>query len=64
MPFFEYLAPELFDSDTRGCLVEPASYVCEDGRIPLPNAAGLGIRLDTDALERFRWPDRTETGIC
>ncbi|MDE0212429.1 MAG: mandelate racemase/muconate lactonizing enzyme family protein [Boseongicola sp.] len=63
VPFIEYLAPELYDSDMRRSLVEPASYALEDGEIPLPDETGLGIRLNPDALERFRWPDRTEAGI-
>jgi L-alanine-DL-glutamate epimerase-like enolase superfamily enzyme len=28
--------------------------VIENGRMPLPVGAGLGIELDADAVERFR----------
>ncbi len=52
-PVFEFLSPALFDSPLRRELVAPEPNV-EDGRMALPEGAGLGIELDAAAVERFR----------
>jgi L-alanine-DL-glutamate epimerase-like enolase superfamily enzyme len=52
-PTFEFLSPLLWDSPIRTSLVQPEPLI-EDGRMPLPVGAGLGIELDADAVERFR----------
>ncbi|HEY5832699.1 mandelate racemase/muconate lactonizing enzyme family protein [Streptomyces sp.] len=51
-PFVEYLPRDLSESPLRKELLrqEPAMV---DGTIPLPEAPGLGVELDRDALERF-----------
>ena len=52
-PYFELLHPELFASPLRLELVRPALEIL-DGLVRLPNAPGLGVELDDDALARYR----------
>jgi L-alanine-DL-glutamate epimerase-like enolase superfamily enzyme len=56
-PYFEFLSPRLWDSPIRSELVHPEPSI-SDGRMALPDAPGLGIELDDDAVERYR-VDRT-----
>lgn len=51
--FIEYLPSELADSRLRRELVK-GDFELVDGRIPLPQAPGLGITLNEAALEEFR----------
>jgi L-rhamnonate dehydratase len=51
--FIEYLPSALADSRLRRELVED-EFELVDGRIPLPTAPGLGLRLNEAALEEFR----------
>ena len=48
-----YLPSALADSRLRRELVED-EFELVDGRIPLPTAPGLGLRLNEAALEEFR----------
>ena len=43
-PYFEFLSPHLTDSELRRTLVEPEPTI-ENGRMPLPDAPGLGVTL-------------------
>jgi L-alanine-DL-glutamate epimerase-like enolase superfamily enzyme len=52
-PTFEFLSPLLWDSPIRTRLVHPEPTI-QDGRMPLPDGAGLGIELDEDAVEQYR----------
>ena len=51
-PYVEYLPPSMFEEGLRKDLLaaEPALV---DGLVPLPEAPGLGVELDTDAIERY-----------
>ena len=49
-PYFEFLSPHLTDSELRRSLVEPEPTI-ENGRMPLPDAPGLGVTL-TKAYDR------------
>ncbi len=51
-PIFEHLSPELFDSPLRRELVAPEPEIV-DGRMALPEAPGLGVELNPDAVERY-----------
>ncbi len=51
-PLIEYLPAELCDSSLRVELVESSSLV-ERGKISLPKIPGLGIQLNTDAVEKY-----------
>jgi len=52
-PFIEFLPADMCDSAIRRDLtVDELKFV--DGRIPPPEKPGLGIELNTDALERYR----------
>lgn len=52
-PFIEYLPVELCDSPLRKELVpDPLRMI--DGRLELPEAPGLGVALDPEALRRYR----------
>jgi L-alanine-DL-glutamate epimerase-like enolase superfamily enzyme len=52
-PYVEYLPVELSESPLRTSLVADEVKPV-DGLLPLPTRPGLGVRLDRDALERFR----------
>jgi L-alanine-DL-glutamate epimerase-like enolase superfamily enzyme len=52
-PFIEFLPGELSASSLRKHLLEEEPRL-EDGVIPLPTAPGLGIKLNRDALARFK----------
>ncbi len=51
-PLFEHLSPELFDSPLRRELVAPEPEIV-DGRMDLPEAPGLGVELNPEAVERY-----------
>jgi L-alanine-DL-glutamate epimerase-like enolase superfamily enzyme len=51
-PFVEFLPPELSDSPLRRELTLD-NFVVVDGRIPLPNAPGIGVEINREALRRF-----------
>jgi L-alanine-DL-glutamate epimerase-like enolase superfamily enzyme len=51
-PFIEYLPAELCESSLRRELVLGGPQMA-DGVIQLPNAPGLGVELNRDALQRF-----------
>jgi L-alanine-DL-glutamate epimerase-like enolase superfamily enzyme len=51
-PLVEFLHPALFDSPLRAELTTPEP-VLEGGRIPLPEASGLGVELVAQAVERY-----------
>ncbi len=52
-PYVEYLPPSMFEAGLRKDLLasEPALV---GGVIPLPEAPGLGVELDPEAVERYR----------
>ena len=52
--FIEFLPAELSKSGLRKDLVSEELRLL-DGVIPLPERPGLGIELDRDALEHYRW---------
>lgn len=52
-PFIEFLPAELSASNLRKQLLEEEPQL-QDGVIPLPTAPGLGIKLNRDALARFK----------
>jgi L-rhamnonate dehydratase len=52
-PFFELFHPDLFDSPLRSELVRPEPEL-RDGTMPLPDAPGLGVTLDEDAVAQYR----------
>jgi len=51
-PMFEFISPLVFDSPLRRDLVWPEPEIT-DGRMPLPQAPGLGIVLDLDVVEKY-----------
>lgn len=51
-PLFEHLSPELFDSPLRRELVSPEPSI-KDGRMGLPDAPGLGVELNSVAVEKY-----------
>ncbi len=53
-PFIEFLPPELCESQLRQELLAEELPVV-DGLIQAPTKPGLGIELNRDALERYRW---------
>jgi len=53
-PFIEFLPPELCESQLRRELLD-VELTVEDGKILPPTRPGLGVELNRDALERFRW---------
>ena len=53
-PFIEFLPPELCESQLRRELLDVEMNV-KDGRLLPPTRPGLGVELNRDALERFRW---------
>lgn len=53
-PLFEFLPAELCDSPLRRELVNDP-LVMEDGKILRPEAPGLGVELNYDALEKFKY---------
>lgn len=55
-PFFELLHPALFDSPLRRELVGPEMELRSDGTVALPDAPGLGIELDEQAVARYAVP--------
>ena len=53
-PLFEYVSPKVFDSPLRRELVSPEPIV-KDGYMVLPTAPGLGIELNEELVERWRF---------
>lgn len=53
-PLFEFLPAELCDSPLRLELVNDP-LVMENGKILRPEAPGLGVELNYDALEKFKY---------
>ena len=56
-PLFEYVSPQVFDSPLRRELVTPEPAIV-DGLMELPTAAGLGIELNEELVERWRTDGR------
>ena len=52
-PYFEYVSPHVFDSMLRRELTTPEPTL-NDGRMDLPEGAGLGIALNEDVVNRLR----------
>jgi L-alanine-DL-glutamate epimerase-like enolase superfamily enzyme len=52
-PFIEFMPAELCDSLLRKELVEDNLRLV-DGKLPLPTEPGLGLRLNPEALEKYR----------
>jgi L-alanine-DL-glutamate epimerase-like enolase superfamily enzyme len=52
-PYFEYVSPHVFDSMLRRELTTPEATL-KDGRMDLPEGAGLGIALNEDLVNRLR----------
>jgi len=52
-PYFEYVSPHIFDSMLRRELTTPEATL-KDGRMDLPEGAGLGIALNEDLVARLR----------
>ncbi len=52
-PYVEMSVPALWDSPLRADLVAPDPAVA-DGRIALPTAAGLGVALRPETVDRYR----------
>lgn len=52
-PLFEYISPAVFNSPLRRDLVGPEPEL-RDGEMALPDAPGLGITLNEDAVARWR----------
>ena len=52
-PLFEYVSPHVFDSMLRRELTTPEATL-KDGRMDLPEGAGLGIALNEDLVNRLR----------
>lgn len=52
-PFVEYLPPTHYDTGLRRDLLA-SEPVLVDGVIPLPDAPGLGIELDMEAVDRYK----------
>jgi L-alanine-DL-glutamate epimerase-like enolase superfamily enzyme len=54
-PFIEFLPKQLADSRLRRDLTQ-SDFELADGRLPLPQAPGLGVSLNEAALAEFRVP--------
>jgi L-rhamnonate dehydratase len=52
-PYFEYVSPHVFESVLRRELTTPEATL-KDGKMALPEGAGLGIALNDDLIERLR----------
>src|SRR2546425_848892 len=52
-PYFEYVSPQVFDSVLRRELTTPEA-ILKDGKMALPEGAGLGIALNDDLIDRLR----------
>ena len=52
-PYFEYVSPHVFDSRLRRELTSPEATL-KDGKMELPQGAGLGIELNEDLVQRLR----------
>jgi L-alanine-DL-glutamate epimerase-like enolase superfamily enzyme len=52
-PYIEFLPAELSESALRRDLVDDGLEMI-DGKIPLPQRPGLGIKLNADALEKYK----------
>jgi L-rhamnonate dehydratase len=52
-PYFEYVSPFVFDSRLRRELTSPEPTL-KDGRMDLPQGAGLGIELNEALVQRLR----------
>ena len=53
-PFIEYPYDPPHWTPERRDFILPAPLAAHDGRITLPNAPGLGVALDWDALEQWQ----------
>lgn len=53
-PYIEFLPPQLCESQLRRELLDVELEVV-DGVMPAPTRPGLGVELNREALERFRW---------
>lgn len=53
-PYIEFLPPQLCESQLRRDLLD-VELTVEDGKVLPPSRPGLGVELNRDALERFRW---------
>lgn len=60
VPLVEMLSPDLFDSPLRRDLVRPEVEL-RDGRLPLPDAPGLGVELVPEIVEAYRAPGAART---
>jgi L-rhamnonate dehydratase len=60
VPWVETLSPDLFDSPLRRELVRPEVEL-RDGRLPLPDAPGLGVELVHEIVEAYRAPGGART---
>jgi L-alanine-DL-glutamate epimerase-like enolase superfamily enzyme len=54
-PFIEFLPKQFADSRLRRDLTQ-SDFELVDGRLPLPQAPGLGVSLNEAALAEFRVP--------
>jgi L-alanine-DL-glutamate epimerase-like enolase superfamily enzyme len=52
-PYIEYLPPSMYSAGLRKDLLASEPEMV-DGIIPLPEAPGLGVELDLDAVEHYR----------
>jgi L-alanine-DL-glutamate epimerase-like enolase superfamily enzyme len=52
-PYIEYLPPSMYSAGLRKDLLASEPELV-DGIIPLPEAPGLGVELDLDAVEHYR----------
>lgn len=53
MPYIELMAPQLYPSPLSCDLVTPAISMTDHG-IAVPQAAGLGLKLNNECVERYR----------
>lgn len=53
-PYIEFLPPDLCESQLRRDLLD-VELELKDGQIQPPTRPGLGVELNREALERFRW---------
>ncbi len=52
-PYFEFVSPDVFDSRLRRELTSPEATI-DNGSMPLPEGAGLGIVLNDDLVQKLR----------
>jgi L-rhamnonate dehydratase len=56
VPWVEYRDHRLLPSTLRERLVQPACVPLRDGKVPLPEAPGLGLTLDQATVQAFALP--------